>query len=85
MPTGPQAEAFQEWFREQLRNGLSPRSVGDQVLAAIRDERFYILTHPDWNPMIEDRMKRILDGDNPTMIPMPGMDKLFEKLRSLSG
>ena len=84
LPTGPQAEAFEEWFREQLRNGLSPRSVGDQVLAAIRDERFYILTHPDRNPMIEDRMKRILDGDNPTMVPQPDFELLMKKLSRLS-
>ena len=84
MPTGPQAEAFQEWFREQLRSGLSPRSVGDQVLSAIRDERFYILTHPDWNPMIEQRMKSILDGRNPTMVPPPGFEALMEKLSRLS-
>src|SRR5215471_8054328 len=48
--TGPIADAFREWFREQLRQGLAPRRVGDQVLAAIRDDRFYILDHPQWNP-----------------------------------
>ena len=84
LPTGPQAEAFQEWFREQLRNGLSPRSVGDQVLSAIRDERFYILTDPDWNPMIEQRMKSILDGRNPSLVPSPGFESLVEKLSRLS-
>ncbi len=84
LPTGPQAEAFQEWFREQLRNGLSPRSVGDQVLSAIREERFYILTDPDWNHMIEQRMKSLLDGRNPTMVPPPGFELLMEKLSRLS-
>ena len=84
LPTGPQAEAFQEWFREQLRNGLSPHSVGDQVLSAIRDERFYILTDPDWNPMIERRMKSILDGRNPSLVLPPGFESLVEKLSRLS-
>ncbi len=83
-PTDPMAEAFVEWFREQLQNGLEPRSVGEQVLSAIREERFYILTHPEWNSMIEHRMKRILDGQNPSMIPAPGMDTLLEKLSRLS-
>ncbi len=84
LPAGPQAEAYEEWFREQIRDGLSPRSVGDQVLSAIREERFYILTHPDWNPMIEHRVKRILDGQNPTMLPPPGMEALIKKLSRLS-
>ncbi len=83
-PTGPQAEAFEEWFREQVQNGLSPRSVGDQVLSAIREERFYILTHPEWNRMIEQRMKNILDGRNPSLVPPPGVESLVEKLSRLS-
>jgi NAD(P)-dependent dehydrogenase (short-subunit alcohol dehydrogenase family) len=55
--TGPVVDVFRQWFVEQLKQGLSPRQVGDQVLAAIRDDRFYVLTHPDWNPAIERRMR----------------------------
>jgi hypothetical protein len=46
------------------------------VLSAIRDERFYILTHPEWNPLIEGRMKDILNGRNPTPRPPPGIELL---------
>ena len=46
MPTDPQSEIFYEWFRGEVEKGLDPRTVGDQVLSAIREERFYILTHP---------------------------------------
>ena len=49
--TGPIVDVFREWFAEQVKQGMSPRRVGDQVLAAIRDDRFYILTHPDWNAL----------------------------------
>ena len=66
---GPVADAFREWFTEQLQQGLNPRRVGDQVLAAIRDDRFYILTHPEWNGIIEHRMRAILAGDNPSVAP----------------
>ena len=72
--TGPVADVFREWFTEQLRQGLDPRRVGDQVLAAIRDDRFYILTHPEWNGLIEHRMRAILAGDNPTAVPPPGFE-----------
>ena len=74
--TGPDAQAFRKWFSELLKNSLSPREVGNQVLTAIREERFYILTHPEWNPLIEERMKDILNGRNPTPRPPPGIELL---------
>jgi short-subunit dehydrogenase len=76
--------AINEWMAEQLKQGMSPRAVGDQVLNAIRDERFYILTHPAYHPLIEQRMKDILTGSNPTFVPTPGMDSLMQKLNALS-
>src|SRR4029450_3126412 len=81
--TGAGVDVFREWFTEQLRQGLSPRRVGDQVLAAIRDDRFYILTHPDWNPLIERRMQNILAGENPNPLPPPGAESLLQKLADL--
>jgi NAD(P)-dependent dehydrogenase (short-subunit alcohol dehydrogenase family) len=84
LPEGPLVEAMREWVEEQLAKGLNPRSVGDQVLSAIREERFYILTHPDWNVMIEHRMRAILDGQNPTMLPPPGAESLVEILGRLA-
>jgi NAD(P)-dependent dehydrogenase (short-subunit alcohol dehydrogenase family) len=83
--TDPQSEAFLDWFTGQLEKGLRPRAVGDQVLSAIREERFYILTHPDWNHMIEHRVQTILDGGNPSVVPPPGIESLLERLAKLSG
>jgi NAD(P)-dependent dehydrogenase (short-subunit alcohol dehydrogenase family) len=80
VPSGPGAEAFKQWFANQLKQGLSPRAVGEQVLQAIRDERFYILTHPDWVKYVEHRMKQIVSGENPTVLPLPGMETLAEML-----
>jgi NAD(P)-dependent dehydrogenase (short-subunit alcohol dehydrogenase family) len=82
--TGPVVDVFRQWFVEQLKQGLSPRQVGDQVLAAIRDDRFYILTHPDWNPAIERRMQDILNGRNPNPLPPPGVEVLMQKLAALT-
>jgi hypothetical protein len=76
--TGPIIDAFRQWFGDQLKQGMSPRRVGDQVLAAIRDDRFYILTHPDWNPLIERRMQNILAGENPNPLPPPGAESLMQ-------
>jgi hypothetical protein len=44
--------------------------VAEQVLTAIRDERFYILTHPELNPVIERRVRDMLNGNNPA-VPVP--------------
>jgi NAD(P)-dependent dehydrogenase (short-subunit alcohol dehydrogenase family) len=83
-PKGRVAQTINEWMAEQLKQGLSPRVVGDHVLAAIRDERFYILTHPEYQPLIEQRMKDLLTGSNPTFVPTPGMESLMKRLNALS-
>jgi hypothetical protein len=82
--TGPIADVFREWFTEQVRTGMSPRKVGDQVLAAVREDRFYILTHPSWNYLIERRTQAILAGENPTMVPPPGFESLMQRLAGLA-
>ena len=83
-PVTPVTEAIREWLGEQLKQGLSPRAVGEQVLAAIRDERFYILTHPDATPAIEQRMQDLVRGDNPTPLPIPGIVSMMKKLAALN-
>jgi NAD(P)-dependent dehydrogenase (short-subunit alcohol dehydrogenase family) len=82
--TGPVADALREWFTEQVAAGMNPRQVGDQVLAAIREDRFYILTHPSWNYLIERRTQVTLAGENPTMAPMPGVESLMQRLAGLA-
>jgi len=85
VPTGPVANAISEWVDEQIAGGLSPRQVGDQVLSAIREQQFYIFTHPELNSMVEHRMKVILDARNPERPALPGIESLLEKLRRLAG
>jgi NAD(P)-dependent dehydrogenase (short-subunit alcohol dehydrogenase family) len=48
-----------------LNSGMPAREAGEIVLQAIRDERFYILTHPEWVSMVEGRMRGIIDGMDP--------------------
>jgi NAD(P)-dependent dehydrogenase (short-subunit alcohol dehydrogenase family) len=48
-----------------LKSGLQPSEVASRVLDAIREERFYILTHPEMTPMVQQRMEDILQGRNP--------------------
>lgn len=65
LPTGPEAEAIVQSMRDAAQAGLSPRQVAEQVFDAIRDEQFYILTHPEYNEAIRQRMENILQLRNP--------------------
>ena len=50
--------------------GLPPEQIGDAVFSAIRDEKFYILTHPELNDAIGTRVQDILEGRSPTHQPV---------------
>jgi NAD(P)-dependent dehydrogenase (short-subunit alcohol dehydrogenase family) len=54
-----------------LESGLRPEEVAGMVLDAVRTGRFYILTHPEWNAMIEQRAADILEGRTPTPMYLP--------------
>jgi NAD(P)-dependent dehydrogenase (short-subunit alcohol dehydrogenase family) len=62
-PAVVQAEAM---LRRLVAAGMSPAEVAAAVFDAIREERFYILTHEDWKPLVRKRMDDILLGRNPT-------------------
>jgi NAD(P)-dependent dehydrogenase (short-subunit alcohol dehydrogenase family) len=70
----PEGEIMYKIIQSLVENGLDPLDVGKQVVASIKEERFYILTHPEWNDMIRGRMENILEGRNPTAITPPGAD-----------
>jgi NAD(P)-dependent dehydrogenase (short-subunit alcohol dehydrogenase family) len=46
--------------------GQAPEAIADKVLSAMRERRFYILTHPEMAPLIEQRIKNVLAGNDPT-------------------
>ena len=57
----------EEGLRHAVESGrISAEQVADAVLDAIRDERFYILTHQRIKPAIETRMQDILLERLPT-------------------
>ena len=47
---------------ELVRSGMAPDEVAARVLAAIRDNDFYIFTHAETRGWVEDRFRRILAG-----------------------
>ena len=69
--TSPEAEIRRKMVESLLAGGLDPRKVGDLVLDAIREERFWILTHPAWKSMIRHRLENILEERDPTPAAPP--------------
>jgi NADP-dependent 3-hydroxy acid dehydrogenase YdfG len=63
----PRMEAMEQAFRQLLTTGLSPEQVAHDVFAAIRDERFYIITHPETKDRVRARMEDILEERGPTL------------------
>lgn len=67
---------------ELLRKGISaagmgPDAVASKVFDAIRAERFWILTHPEYGDMIRQRVENVVEGRNPSVVPYgvePGDD-----------
>lgn len=51
---------------QAIADGLAPASVAAQVMEAVREQRFYVLTHPDMTPLVEQRHEDIRMGRNPS-------------------
>ena len=68
-PMGPVEAAGWETLRQRMQaDGMPPAQVAEAVFQAIREERFYILTHPEGKDWIRTRMEDILEERNPTLL-----------------
>jgi NAD(P)-dependent dehydrogenase (short-subunit alcohol dehydrogenase family) len=67
-PATPQVQMMQQAVRQMLASGLPPERVAGLVLSAIREGRFYVLTHPEWKGMIRSRMEDILEERDPSLV-----------------
>lgn len=65
----PQEEMMRQFVRQAVQAGMPPAHVSDVVFEAIRNETFYILSHPEWKEAIRVRMEDILQERNPTTGP----------------
>jgi NAD(P)-dependent dehydrogenase (short-subunit alcohol dehydrogenase family) len=62
-------EQLEPLIRQLLATGLAPERVAECVVDAIRSERFYILTHPEWKALVRKRMESILEDGAPALEP----------------
>lgn len=63
----PLAQSMNEFLRIGIENGIPAADVADQVVAAIKADRFWILTHEDMRQGPAERMERAATGTNPTL------------------
>jgi NAD(P)-dependent dehydrogenase (short-subunit alcohol dehydrogenase family) len=65
-PAGGASAARWEGIRQLVPAGIPPAQVADAVFAAVREDRFYILTHPEGKEAVRTRMEDILQERPPT-------------------
>ena len=66
VPKSAERAAKEDLLRKAVRSGrLTADDIGAAVLAAVKEDRFYILTHPRISGAIRARMDDILEGRQP--------------------
>lgn len=58
-------QAYLAFMNAAVEAGMSPVQVAEQVFEAVKEERFYILTHPEWLPVVQLRVDKLLRAENP--------------------
>ena len=61
----PEMRAGLNFFKAAIEASMPPLQVADMVFEAIKDERFYIVTHPDWMEVVRMRTENLLRLENP--------------------
>ena len=51
---------------------MDPAEVGRLVADSIETDRFYVLPHPQWLNVVENRMQRILAQEDPIGVEPEG-------------
>jgi NAD(P)-dependent dehydrogenase (short-subunit alcohol dehydrogenase family) len=61
----PEMQAGLAAFKAAIDASMPPLQVADAVFDAIKNEQFYILTHPEWTEVIQLRTDKLLRMENP--------------------
>lgn len=69
------APEMREMGRAMLAAGKQPADVADIVFKSIEENRFYILPHPAWDPIVRNRVDAILARGAPMTFDMADMMK----------
>ncbi len=61
----PEMLAGFNFLKSAIEAAMPPHRVADMVFDAITNERFYILTHPEWTEVIQMRSDNLIRMENP--------------------
>jgi NAD(P)-dependent dehydrogenase (short-subunit alcohol dehydrogenase family) len=75
VPGAEPAPEMREMGRAMLAAGKQPADVADIVFKSIEEDRFYILPHPAWDPIVRNRVDAILARGAPMTFDMADMMK----------
>ncbi|UCE87700.1 MAG: SDR family NAD(P)-dependent oxidoreductase [Deltaproteobacteria bacterium] len=70
----PERELVESALSKAVETGIAPGAIAERVLAAIRDERFYILSDDAWRDSCHARLEDIRAGRNPSFAPPVARD-----------
>ncbi len=62
-----QRAAFE--VQQAVEQGMAPERVAEATFNAVRDNRFYVLTHEPIKLAVQLRMQDIVEGKNPRLLP----------------
>jgi hypothetical protein len=74
-PPDAAAEIVMKHVRRAIDEGMQPAAVADQVVSAVRENRYWVFPNPEFLDGVIERFHRIADGLDPapSSEPMPGM------------
>ena len=72
----PEVLAVLQQFQQAVETGMAPEVLADQVFQAVKNDQFYILTHPKYIPMVKARMEAIVQINNPK--PLTELNTLIQ-------
>lgn len=64
-PLSAEMQAGRAAFNALMAASAPPQQIAEAVFEAIRKERFYILTHPEWMEIVRLRTEKLLAMENP--------------------
>jgi len=71
-----QSDLYKEGEKQKhkvINDGMPIDEIGATIFKAIEEEKFYILTHPELNPLIGLRVRNMFDGVSPSMNAIKGI------------
>ncbi len=71
LPENPESfEFLLQAFREAIEAGMEPAAVAEQVVDAVKQRRFWILTHTNWMPAIAEHCAALAEARDPAFPPV---------------